>query len=919
MKTQQPKASESVNPRAFRQASWIWICGEAAPRNTVAEFRKTLRVAGNEPCLLRISADTRYTLWINGTRLAYGPNRNFTNHYEYDEHDLTGSLRSGLNQIAVRVQHWGEGNIQSFVARAGLILEITDSSGNALISTDASWQARQSPDFLKITPRIACMMSFEEQVVAGSEDWLSDPGTWPCAQVIGPAGSPPWGALSPRKTPLLTDEPWDCVSLLNTGTNMDPPLVVALRVGEILAPEVRHMNLVNIDGIFAAELEVPSDGTLWIKHGAMYSGPASFGLHGVPLKFRQDEFDLIASRPVKAGRHVFWVDWKGLSHDTDIGLTFGGIKGLKLRQNARSENSPWSVAERPGRLRKSIRKAADMKALLAIPAAWKNVEPEALPPRDIYQSITCRSIEEAQQERPGTLPWTGQCLPVGRHHRLILDFGRHANGFIELEMTAGAGSEIDAAGVEGINFGRIQFTELNNNTFSYVCREGKQTFTSILPRGLRYLILDVRSQGAPLTLHAARVRVSTYPWLPRGTFRCSDTRLNQIYELCTHTLRMSSMDTFVDATYEQALWVGDMASMVLQVHHYVQGEPLLPERSLRIAAQSLERMPLVNSQVPSAWEDRPIPNWSFLWALGVRDHFLFTGDREFAKEFLPAMVKQAEFVERSLDNEGLFAMHGDVWHFLDWNGCENDHRHAASRTYSHENALAIVSLRATAEIAEAIHKPEQARRWRKLADRMTAASRRAYWLAGAAAFGETRAAGETSSSVTASTQICALMADLFPKQHAKSAVARMLQTDGDWLPTGTPWMWSLGAKIAGDAGRMAEVLPGIRRLWGTMLDRGATTAWEMFEGAHRAGLPTRSWCHGWSAGPAWLLPAYVLGVRPTSPGWRTLRITPQLGDLAWAEAEIPMPQGIVRVRCERDRKGEIHITKELPRRVRMDS
>lgn len=919
MKIHQPRATKTVTPAIFNEAGWIWICGEAAPRNTVAEFRKKFRVAGNEPCLLKISADTRYTLWVNGIRLAYGPNRNFTNHYEYDEHHLAGLLRSGLNQVAVRVQHWGEGNIQSFVARAGLILEITDSNGNVLIATDASWQARQSPDFLKITPRIACMMPFEEQVVAGGEDWFSERGTWPSAEVIGPAGCPPWGTLSPRTIPLLTDEPWDCVSLQKVGTTMDPPLVAALRVGKMLASEVRHMNLLNIDGIFAAELEVPRDGTLWIKHGAMYSGPASFGLDGVPLKFRQDEFDLIATRPVKAGKHVFWVDWKGLSHDTDIGLTFGGINGLKLRGNARSENAPWSVAPRPGRLRKAIRSAPDMKSLLAISAMWKPVEPEALPQRDIYQSITCRTIEEVAQDRPATLPWTGGPLTKGRNHRLILDFGRHANGFIELDIDAGAGSVIDAFGVEGINHGRIQFTELNNNTFSYVCRDGGQTFTSILPRGLRYLVLDLSPHGKPLTLLGARVRVSTYPWLPRGSFRCSDTRLNQIYELCTHTLRMSSMDTFVDATYEQALWVGDMASMVLQVHHYVQGEPLLPERSLRIAAQSLERMPLVNSQVPSAWEDRPIPNWSFLWALGVRDHFLFTGDHKFAKEFLPAMVKQAEFVERSLDDEGLFAMHGGVWHFLDWNGCENDHRHAASRTYSHENALAIVSLKATAEIAEAINQPEQARRWRKVARQMTADCRKAYWLEDACGFGETRAAGTTSRSVTASTQICALMAGLFPKTHAKSAVARILRTDGDWLPTGTPWMWSLGAKIAADAGRISEVLPGIRRLWGSMLDRGATTAWEMFEGAHRPGLPTRSWCHGWSAGPAWLLPAYVLGVRPSSPGWRSIQIQPQLGDLSWAEADIPTPHGVIRIRCERGTDNQLHISKELPRGIRVSS
>ena len=56
--------------------------------------------------------------------------------------------------------------------------------------------------------------------------------------------------------------------------------------------------------------------------------------------------------------------------------------------------------------------------------------------------------------------------------------------------------------------------------------------------------------------------------------------------------------------------------------------------------------------------------------------------------------------------------------------------------------------------------------------------------------------------------------------------------------------------------------------WGAMLFQGATTFWEVDEGApafDRAG----SLCHGWSAIPLYLYGAYGLGVRPEKPGeWR---------------------------------------------------
>src|SRR5690606_8788871 len=55
--------------------------------------------------------------------------------------------------------------------------------------------------------------------------------------------------------------------------------------------------------------------------------------------------------------------------------------------------------------------------------------------------------------------------------------------------------------------------------------------------------------------------------------------------------------------------------------------------------------------------------------------------------------------------------------------------------------------------------------------------------------------------------------------------------------------------------------------------------------------PTRSHCHAWSAGPAYFLGAYVLGVQGVTPGWTKVRIAPQLSGLTWATGSVPLPQG----------------------------
>src|SRR5262245_40814119 len=63
--------------------------------------------------------------------------------------------------------------------------------------------------------------------------------------------------------------------------------------------------------------------------------------------------------------------------------------------------------------------------------------------------------------------------------------------------------------------------------------------------------------------------------------------------------------------------------------------------------------------------------------------------------------------------------------------------------------------------------------------------------------------------------------------------------------------------------------------------------------------PTRSDTHAWAAHPNYGLLATVLGVRPASPGFRTVRITPALGALRRAEGRVPHPRGDIDVSLER--------------------
>ncbi len=112
-----------------------------------------------------------------------------------------------------------------------------------------------------------------------------------------------------------------------------------------------------------------------------------------------------------------------------------------------------------------------------------------------------------------------------------------------------------------------------------------------------------------------------------------------------------------------------------------------------------------------------------------------------------------------------------------------------------------------------------------------------------------------------------------------------------------------------DAGLVREALDEMRSYYGQMLRSGATTTWEIVDrrepGIDHIVAAGRSHCHGWSAGPACLLPAKILGVTPTAPGFREVSIRPALGGLTWAKGEIPTPHGIIRVSLTGPNAGEI--------------
>ena len=78
-----------------------------------------------------------------------------------------------------------------------------------------------------------------------------------------------------------------------------------------------------------------------------------------------------------------------------------------------------------------------------------------------------------------------------------------------------------------------------------------------------------------------------------------------------------------------------------------------------------------------------------------------------------------------------------------------------------------------------------------------------------------------------------------------------------------------------------------------------------------------SLCHGWASRPTAWLSRYVLGVEVVEPGFKKVRITPQLGNLKWVEGSFPTPYGVIQIKHTKGADGKVVSDIQVPEGVEL--
>lgn len=357
----------------------------------------------------------------------------------------------------------------------------------------------------------------------------------------------------------------------------------------------------------------------------------------------------------------------------------------------------------------------------------------------------------------------------------------------------------------------------------------------------------------------------------RGRTVSENARWAKMIEVGVRTLARCSDDFLVDGIKRDRLpWAGDL-TVSMMANAYVYGDAELSRRSLSVMDAYTGD---VNGHLTYS-----------MWTIISHDlHQRYYGDRKFLSDRWWRIKWRIEGLISRTDDRGLVVKDAERA-FVDWAKPE-------SRVAVH--MIWYGTLQAAARLAERVG-DRRSEDYRVLAEKVRATIDSIAW-------DETRGLYcATPGERTCFGRQANIYAVVFGVATAGRAARIGEELAADRLPSvGTPYVYGWELVALNRTGHYQAFFAGLERVFGAMIDAGATTYWEGFradeKGDSRYAFYGRPWgkslCHAWSAWPAFIFASEAMGVRPTSDGWKTWEHKPVPG-AERLHATIPTPGGML--------------------------
>ncbi|BFK21179.1 hypothetical protein F230042K4_24700 [Mediterraneibacter glycyrrhizinilyticus] len=481
-------------------------------------------------------------------------------------------------------------------------------------------------------------------------------------------------------------------------------------------------------------------------------------------------------------------------------------------------------------------------------------------------------------------------------------------GFIEFTVNTESTCVIDMVNSDHVTLKG----EVKGNTYvtRYCLEKGTYHLTTMEPKLTRYVKLIFRTNGK-VKVEDPKILEYTYPDENTGWFECDDGDLNRIYDASRKTLRLNTLDIFMDCPQrERGGWLCDSQFTsygAWQMFGDLSVEKDFIENFMLTDPDEMEHafFPEVYPGSKKDPGDPGIENWSFWLITELADYYDRSGDNSFVEA---CRGRVSRFIEGVLSRRGESGLlEGLNTLFVDWSLSNRDF--CLKPISIPNNCLAVHML----EQAYWLYGVEE---WKKAAGEMREIIEKLDEMPGIFGGGGDGAVyqnGQLRRTDCATESGAAL--ELWSGFHKNDRryIRRFVDSMGysprfrpdpnvgrSNLFIGLMIRFSVLAKM----GEIDALVREMKDLYLSEMRIGSGTLFENYSGF--------SGCHGFNAAAGAFLTNYVLGLGEPKQRTKTIRISPNPRNLFWAAGRARCEDGEITMNWNAD-----HVTHELEINLQM--
>lgn len=425
----------------------------------------------------------------------------------------------------------------------------------------------------------------------------------------------------------------------------------------------------------------------------------------------------------------------------------------------------------------------------------------------------------------------------------------------------------------------------------------------------------------PVVLSVARETVA-YPFdVSASYFDCDDARLDRVWDLCRYSIPATTFaGYYVDGDRERIPYEGD--ALPNQLSHYCV------DREYSLARVTLEYL-IFHPTWPTEWHLQ-IPQIAWF-------DYLYTGDARHIRRYyedikaktLVALAEDNGLISTrkdkvtpefyaSLHFKGSSSPFGDI---VDWphKGLAGNDNAESGETDGFVfndfnvvvNAYHHFALNSAKRFAEILGSEADAAFFAAQIEKHRKAFHETFFDAEKGIYRD----GEATDHASLHGNMFPLAFGLVPAENVASVGAFVRSRGMRCSVYGAQFLLDAVYEGGDGAYGFERMTADDLRGWLNMLRVGSTISLEAWDDRYK---PNQDWNHAWGAAPANVIPRKLVGVEPTSPGFATLRVKPQIAGLKRVDALVPTIRGPVEVRIARPTDAVYSLAVSLPGNVKAD-